>query len=177
MPTVCFFTVIIILLGFCYSTSSQDTVDPSKRNCIWSNCGSPSCSSSQYPYQWASGKCGGPSCSGGSSALYCCDIPSPYVSTYWLGTALFCGGSCNDCNVNDECIIGSNPCGDGERCWTGSKALCGRLDPDKLVKRNLTTFYILGAIGGFILVALALLALGGSVYYCCINCDCCGCCQ
>ena len=154
-------------------TSSSDSA---QRECVWTDCGDISvnvCSGSQYPYLWATGTCGASSkCANGETRLYCCNQASPYASTYWLGTSPDCGGSCDYCKVNDECIIPANECGDGDRCVSGSKALCGQLNPDEQLKKIPWYYYVIGAA---VLVSAALIGIGGTTIYCCINCDCCTC--
>ena len=79
-----------------------------------------------HSHYWAWSKCGdGKQCTSGRKA-FCCTSANPYVITYWTGTAPFCKGTCHKCEINgDHCIV-ENKCGDGSRCWSGKKALCGR---------------------------------------------------
>lgn len=87
-----------------------------------------SCSKNGLHY-WADGTMGeGKYCVNGRKVL-CCDVPSPYVYTYWEGTAPFCSASCEDClEEKDECIIECNKAGDGNPCHSGCKTLCGSRD-------------------------------------------------
>ncbi|KIJ95632.1 hypothetical protein K443DRAFT_108483, partial [Laccaria amethystina LaAM-08-1] len=39
---------------------------------------------------------------------------------FWSGKAPYCAGSCDPPYVE----VDRNPCGDGQCCWQGSKALC-----------------------------------------------------
>ena len=66
--------------------------------------------------------------------VYYCDEPNPYSLMYWKGTAPFCGADCNDCDTGDDCIISNNKCGDGARCWTGRKVLCGHICPTSMAE-------------------------------------------
>lgn len=60
----------------------------------------------------------------------CCDqsILEKYSWAKWYGTAVFCKGTCSNCgsvwDLPDLCWWDS-VCGDGKRCWTGGKTLCG----------------------------------------------------
>ena len=79
-----------------------------------------------YNHYWTWSKCGdGKQCWSRYKVL-CCNKPIPYSLLYWKGTSPFCRGSCNDCSTGDDCVINDNKCGDGARCWTGHKVLCGR---------------------------------------------------
>ena len=122
-----YFIIAIILNNICLLAYGQD----SKAQCTWSGCGADSCDNATYPHKWATGTCEENflCLSGSSPRLYCCEVPSPYTETYWIGTPPFCGVSCDDCKVNDECIISQDPCGDGSACVSGSKTLCGQLHP------------------------------------------------
>ena len=158
----------IIILNYCLFTYGQNT----SPQCAWSACGARICDDEAYPYEWATGTCEENflCLSGSSPRLYCCEVPSPYVSTFWSGQAPFCGASCNDCkDVNAECIISQDPCGDGTACVSGSKTLCGQPDPiESLKKIPVYTWIILA-------VVLVIAGIGGvSGVVCCVACNCCG---
>ena len=154
---------LTIILVLCLPILGQDNNSP---QCAWSTCDATHCEGS-YPYLWAKGTCGIFGC---TSSLYCCEVPSPYIDTYWVGTAVFCGASCSDCRGNDECIIPSNPCGDGQTCWTGSKTLCGELNPLEQLQEIPWYYFVVGAV---VLIVVGLLAVGGVTCYCCKNGKCC----
>ena len=162
-------TISILIINQCCPAFGRD--DP---QCAWTRCGASNCEEDGiFPFEWGSGYCT-PSTTCSFSAglsLYCCETPSIYSETYWLGTAPFCGVSCSDCSTNDECIIPSNSCGDGLECATGTKVLCGVLNPDEQIKRIPTYAWIILAV---LLVCGALIGLGGASIYCCYNCGCCG---
>ena len=103
------------MLNYCLLTSGQNA----EAQCVWSDCGATRCNNDAYPYEWATATCeeNFQCLSGSRPRLYCCEVPSPYIDTFWLGTAPFCGVSCNDCkDLNSECIISEDDCGDGTAC-------------------------------------------------------------
>jgi len=160
-----FFTIVISVTAPAFGRD-----DP---QCRWTGCGASTCESEGiYPYEWGSSYCSpGRTCSFDEGlSLYCCETPTPYSETYWLGTSPFCGVSCSDCTGSDECIIPSNDCGDGLNCLTGTKVLCGKLNPDEQLRRIPTYAWIILAS---ILVIAALCGLSGATIYCCFKCNCC----
>ena len=159
--------IALVNSNYCLLAFGQN----SKARCAWSGCGADSCDDAAYPYKWATGTCKGIlfCLSVSSPRLYCCDIPSPYVKTYWIGTAPVCGVSCDDCRVNDECIVSQDPCGDGSaNCLSGSKTLCGQLQPAGPLK-NIRWYYWL--IGAVVLIAVGIGGISGIA--CCVRCICC----
>ena len=165
---VLLYIVAIALINSNYYplASGQD----SKAQCAWSDCGAESCDDEAYPYKWATGTCEESflCLSGSSPRLYCCEVPSPYIETYWIGTPPLCGVSCDDCKVNDECILSQDPCGDGSLCVSGSKTLCGQLHPAEQLKKIPWYYWLIGAA---LLIAVGIGGISGVA--CCVGCNCC----
>ena len=162
-----YFYFTTIILNYCLLTSGQNA----EAQCVWSDCGARSCNDEAYPHEWATATCeeNFQCLSGSRPRLYCCEVPSPYIDTFWSGTAPFCGASCNDCkDQNSECIISQDDCGDGVACLSGSKTLCGVLHPSEALKKIPLVYWIVIAV---VLVLVGLGSLFGIA--CCIGCYCC----
>ena len=159
--------IAIILTNYCLLTTGQS----SEAECAWTACGANSCDDEAYPYKWATGTCKVNSLclTDSSPRLYCCNEPSPYSETYWIGTSPVCGASCDFCKAEDECIISKDTCGDGSACRSGSKTLCGKLNPAEHLKKIPWFYWLIGAAA---LVAVGLFVLGTSIA-CCNYCKCC----
>jgi hypothetical protein len=57
----------------------------------------------------------------------------------WFGTAPFCSASPNDCGKNGMVYVGSDPCGQSNKCTTGEKVLCAPPGDDDVVTVYLGT--------------------------------------
>ena len=94
---------------------------PAEHNCAWEK---NRCTRDRIFLTQCNCQCGGLGVS-----LLCCDesVLDEYDYPVWHGTAPFCGASCAaDCGSNnpDVCWWQSS-CGNGRKCMTGSKVLCG----------------------------------------------------
>lgn len=60
--------------------------------------------------------------------MLCCDpsILEVYDYPTWRGMAPFCTASCDSCGPVQSLCWWQSRCGDGDRCLTGNKYLCGR---------------------------------------------------
>ena len=163
---VYFYFITIILTNYCLVTSGQT----SNAECAWTACGANSCNDETYPYKWVTGTCEvtNQCLTDSSPRLYCCNEPSPYSETYWIGIPPNCGGNCDFCKPGDECIISEDRCGDGSACSYGSKTLCGELNPTGQLNR--IPWYVWLIIAA-VLVAAGLGVLG--TITCCVKCQCC----
>ena len=166
---ISYLTIIVGIFNSCpYGVCGQEDPD----ECEWSACGDQSCDES-HPYKWATGRCDFTArCSEDQTRLYCCKSPTPYDKTYWLGTPPECRATCEDCKVNDECVIKSEPCGDDDRRCDGGRGqvLCGQLKPTELL-RNIPWYWYL--VGAAFVVGVAIIGIGGATYICCVGCNCC----
>ena len=85
--------------------------------CIWEN----ACSEGRV-YMQTQCNCNCP------GMMLCCDpsVLEEWDYPIWHGTAPFCTASCNSCGSDPSLCWWQSRCGNGARCWTGNKYLCGR---------------------------------------------------
>ena len=156
------------------SLLSAIVVGTNGRVCTWSDCGAPDCSELDgYTHMWSSGTCGNSlsSCSGGQKRLYCCQTPSPYSRIYWVTS---CTDNCRGCG-DDDCII-NNLCGDGEKCVSGSRSLCGSKETPGTDSQSSFPWYfiLLATLGAGGLCTIGAVSFFVTIF-CCNGCDCCNC--
>lgn len=78
-------------------------------------------------YFWIKNNYGdGQGCSIGTKVLCVTQPMTNYSSTFWVGTAPFCGGDPKDCTNRGAEFIAYGKAGDGQACSTGRKVLCAR---------------------------------------------------
>ena len=68
-------------------------------------------------------------------ALLCCDqeIQNTYSGASWSGTAPACEGHCSDCGSGSDVCWWQSACGNGQRCDTGNKVLCGHKKSENII--------------------------------------------
>lgn len=107
-----------ILLAIVSTAFSRCSRIPQEYNCAWER---NSCS--QGRIYLAQCNCG---C--GLGNILCCDpsILEEYHYPIWRGTAPFCNAECpRSCEYDESLCWWQSKCGNGSRCLTGNKVLCG----------------------------------------------------